>query len=387
MCRLLPSQHGGFRPALPRQPETFLEPGLKTLARTDGPALSSRRRVQSTRVKASCGQRDALYASGQTGVAMSTRVRAVRLVSTTDEPRQQPPALPTQEAEFVEVEVLPAEPCTSHQQSPSRLPSHFCFPTSSASHCSVTNIYCHVPETRQVAATGGGCRAPGTRLEWKLQPDGRLEVRVGPALTEEEEAKRTKAAKQASAGQQNATAKAADVEEKKNGAPAPATPAPATPEAVASTSASGGSKTETKKPDKTWSFKLGPRAPVSFEVTLGVKKTAATRQPSAFSVRLVDVPATGPVLTTKRPSLPAYVVRRRRSDTDFVAEHEEPPPLRPCVECVEELARRLAESGGPCRINVVTRSASFSATENVVSAVVRDSGSPAGSELSQLNGD
>ncbi|KAH6932745.1 hypothetical protein HPB50_009066 [Hyalomma asiaticum] len=315
---------------------------------------------------------------------MSTRVRAVRLVSTADEPRQQPPIPPTQDAEFVEVEVLPAEPCTSHQQSPSlpRLPSRFCFPKSSASHCSVTNIYCHVPETRQVAATGGGCRAPGTRLEWKLQPDGRLEVRVGPALTEEEEAKRTKAAKQASADQQNATAKAADVEEKKNGAPAPATP-----EAVASTSASGGSNTETKKPDKTWSFKLAPRAPVSFEVTLGVKKAAATRQPSAFSVRLVDVPATGPVLATKRPSLPAYVVRRRRSETDFVAEHEEPPPLQPCVECVEELARRLAESGGPCRINVVTRSASFNATENVVSAVLHDSGSPAGSELSQLDGD
>lgn len=64
---------------------------------------------------------------------------------------------------------------------------------------------------------------------------------------------------------------------------------------------------------------------------------------------------------------------------DYVAEQDEPPPLQPCVECVEELARRLAESGGPCRINVVTRSASFSAAENVASVFIDVSGSLAGS--------
>ncbi|KAL1428612.1 hypothetical protein MTO96_002971 [Rhipicephalus appendiculatus] len=392
---------------------------------------------------------------------MSTRVRAVRLVSVTDEV-EQAPVPPEQETELVEVEVLPAEPCTSHQQSssPARFPSRFCFAKSDASQGSVvTNIYCQVPDTRQVAATGSGLEVPGTRLDWKLQPDGRLEVRVGPALTEEEEAKRAKAAKQAStlgqkassdqqqatkkadveakassgqqdatkkadveakassgqqdatkkadveakasSGQQDATKKAdvepkassgqqdatkkADVEEKKDG-----TLAPATPEAGASTSAKPsvacGSKTEPKKPEKTWSFRLGPREPVSFEVTLGVKKTPSTRQPSAVSVRLVDVPPTGPVrsvLVPRRPSLPAYVVRRRSSIPDYVAEQDEPPPLQPCVECVEVLARRLAESGGPCRINVVTRSASLGAAENVASVVIDVPGSLEGSEMSE----
>ncbi|XP_049520132.1 uncharacterized protein LOC125944130 [Dermacentor silvarum] len=186
---------------------------------------------------------------------MSTRVRAVRVVSATDEPEQLP--MPAQAAELVEVEVLPAEPCTSHRQSPSlpRLPSRFCFPKSSASQCSVTNIYCHMPETRHIAAAGSGSQAslPGTRLDWKLQPDGRLEVRVGPALTEEEEAKQAK--------DKDATKKA-DIEEKKDGSPAAATPeAPAGASTSAQPSGGGGSKAESIKPDRTWSFKLGPRAP------------------------------------------------------------------------------------------------------------------------------
>ncbi|KAH7969479.1 hypothetical protein HPB52_018598 [Rhipicephalus sanguineus] len=180
----------------------------------------------------------------------------------------------------------------------------FCFVKSDESRCSVvTNIYCQVPDTRQVAVTGSGRQVPGTRLEWKLQPDGRLEVRVGPALTEEEEAKRAKAAKQASTS------------------------------AGASTSAkpSGGcgSKTEPKKP--------GRRGPSDWVL--------ARR---AISVRFVDVSPTGPVgrvLVPRLPSLPAYVVRRRSSVPDYVAEQDGPPPLQPCVECVEELARRLAESG------------------------------------------
>ncbi|KAH8039048.1 hypothetical protein HPB51_004973 [Rhipicephalus microplus] len=363
---------------------------------------------------------------------MSTRVRAVRLVSMTDE-AEQAPGPPEQETELVEVEVLPAEPCTSHQQSspPPRFPSRFCFAKSDSSQGSVvTNIYCQVPETRQVAVTGSGREVLGTRLEWKLQPDGHLEVRVGPALTEEEEAKRANAAKQASTsgqkaplGQQDVTKKAdivetkapsgqqdvtkkADVveakassdqrdvtkkavEEKKDG-----TPAPTAPVAGASTSVTPsegcGSKTEAKKPEKTWSFRLVPRAPVSFEVTLGVKKTPSTRQPSAISVRLVDVPPAGPqrsAFVPRRPSLPAYVVRRRISVPDYAAKQDEPPTLQPCVECVEELARRLAESGGPCRINVVTRSAVINATENVASVYVDVSGSLEGSERSQLEDD
>lgn len=311
---------------------------------------------------------------------MSTRVRAVRVVSATDEPEQLP--MPAQGAELVEVEVLPAEPCTSHRQSPSlpRLPSRFCFPKSSASQCSVTNIYCHMPETRHIAAAGSGSQAslPGTRLDWKLQPDGRLEVRVGPALTEEEEAKQAK--------DKDATKKA-DIEEKKDGSPAAATPeAPAGASTSAQPSGGGGSKAASIKPDRTWSFKLGPRAPVSFEVTLGAKTALPTRQASAFSVRILDVPVAGPVgrVSPRRPSLPAYIVRRRSSVPDCVGEQEEPPPpLRPCVECVEELARRLADSG-PCRINVVTRSASFSATESVARAVVHDSGILAGSELEDI---
>lgn len=72
---------------------------------------------------------------------------------------------------------------------------------------------------------------------------------------------------------------------------------------------------------------------------------------------------------------------------DYVAEQDEPPPPQPWVKCVEELARRLAESGGPCRINVVTRSASFSAAENVASVFIDVSGSLAGSEMSQPEDD
>ncbi|XP_070389443.1 uncharacterized protein [Dermacentor albipictus] len=362
-----------------------------------------------------------------------TKVREVRVVCAEDESADDEsvePSMPARAADLVEVEVLPAEPCTSHRRSLPRLPSRFRFPKSSASRCSMTNVYCHMPETRSIAAaeSGGQAQLRGTRLEWKLHPNGRLEVSVGPPLTEEEEEAQRAEAKDATneadtkgkEGGSPATptpeakgkkakakgkkagskGKKADTKGKKAGTKgkkgvsptspgsptspsspgSPASPATATPEAASASpspppSRGGGSKAESVKPDRTWSFALRPREPVCFEVTLRAKTEPATRRDSAVSVRILDAPAAGTVGTVspRRPSLPAYVVRRRSIVPGGVAEQEE--SSRPCVECVGEIARRLADFGS-CRINVVTRSGSIGASFGATRAVARDSGGP-----------
>lgn len=318
----------------------------------------------------------------------SVRVVAVRLVAVADDesgPRPEPVSAP----EPIATESIPVEPRTDPGQQPSPsapLPVRICFKPN-ARQASQTNVYSGMPES-------------GTRLEWKLRPDGELEVRVGPASTEE--AKKTTSGAAAPAQDTAQSGK----QDKKSDAPA-------------ATSSAAGTSRKPSNGKSTWSFKALPRAPVCFEVTIGSTTsvarrsssvaavghkpaTPAARRPSeqlslpvlivthsnsvvsfagehseeqqpvtsvaqvASAVAVLDEPAVPDARRqSEQPSLPVFIVRHSSSVESLAEEpsREQGTP-RPCPDCVEELASRIAESGSnSCRLHVVTRSASSDARQ------------------------
>lgn len=321
----------------------------------------------------------------------SIRVRAVRLVPANDEPGRRTEPVP--ETEPIEAGAIPVELRSNHGQTspPASLPIRFCFQPN-ARQPSQTNVYCGMPESRRIAVAGA-CRGQldGTRLEWKLQPDGELEVRIGPARTEE--TKKTTSGAAAPAQDTAQTAK----EDKKSEAPATAGSASGTPtkspgnvaeagksDAPAATSSASGTPTKPSKENvaeaeskasRMWSFKTPPRAPVSFEVTIG-SKTSVARGPS--SVAVLDEPPAQPAAVRSpsvQRSLPVVIVTHSSAENLPEEHSEEQELVMPCPHCVEELANRIADSGS-CRLHVVTRSASvheirasFSRTESLTESL------------------
>lgn len=319
----------------------------------------------------------------------SIRVRAVRLVPVNDEPGRR--TEPVAETEPMEAGAIPVGLRTNHGQ-PASPPIRFCFQPN-ARQPSQTNVYCGMPESRRIAVAGAS-RGPldGTRLEWKLQPDGELEVLIGPARTEE-----TKKTTSGAASPAHDTAQAAK-EDKKSEAPATTGSASGTPtksqgnvaeagksDAPAATSSASGTPTKPSKGNvaeaeskasRTWPFKPPPRAPVSFEVTIGSKTSLAQ---GSSSVAVLDEPPAQPAAVRSpsvQRSLPVVIVTHSSSAENLPEEHsEEQEPVMPCPHCVEELANRIADSGS-CRLHVVTRSdsvhairASFSRTESLTESL------------------
>lgn len=150
---------------------------------------------------------------------------------------------------------------------------------------SLTRVYCGPVETIGMPAPP---KIKGSRLDWRITPDGRLEVTVGRPLTKEEEEKRDKERKDKAAAPADGAAAAATA---------------AAPAAAPAAAAGGSPPPDIDKLKKSLcdplSLLANKRLPICFETTLG-QETA----PGLTSVTVINEQPGNPVMVQPR-ALPA----------------------------------------------------------------------------------
>ncbi|KAH7955783.1 hypothetical protein HPB52_003855 [Rhipicephalus sanguineus] len=216
---------------------------------------------------------------------------------------------------------------------------------------SLTKVYCGPVETIGMPAPP---KNKGSRLDWRITPEGGLEVTVGRPLTKEEEEKRERDRKSKAAGAATAAAPA----DAAAGAAAGAAPAaaPAAP-ADAAVPPAGIEKLKKQICDPL-SLLANTRLPICFETTLG-KETA----PGLTSVTVINEQPGSPVMVQPRaapvPSGRGFSPPECRAN-GFLADDTLPPPspsssnrrMRSCAQVLNDfyasrqMALRVAISAG-----------------------------------------